>query len=267
MPTYRRVVLWIVAATIVNVGAELSRLPLDAEPPAATSPATSVERPNWQLGDHWVIETLTDRIQGGEPVGTSKPVSLRWEFKVAKYEKIQGRDCYRLEVDCLTRGKNRPQSTVWCDRETLFLRQFQTQVIFNGGYHTVQESYDCATGQTTPVLASTNVLPLAIPAFLPKGAKGDSFIYVSQPLPAGAKDSNVIRFSHHVKQEIVPAGAKSLENLPEKYAKALDRGPVTEVRLSDGSQTVVQLWQKGSPWPVYAENGRTRAWLVPTTKP
>jgi len=34
------------------------------------------------------------------------------------------------------------------------------------------------------------------------------------------------------------------------------------VELSDQQQTIIQLWQQDLPWPVYANNGVTEAWLV-----
>jgi hypothetical protein len=262
MSKYRRIAVLLVGTVAMNLGWEARSL--YAEPPAAAnSSSPSVERPKWRPGDHWIVETLTDRIQGGEPVSSTKPVSLRWEFRVAKFEKVRGRDCFRLEVECMTKGRSGPKSTLWCDRDTLFLRQFQTQIVFNGKYRTLQESYDCGKGLVSPVLASINVLPLAIPAFLPPGAKGNSFSYSSQALRVGAKDASVISFGHHVTQEVVHAEAKSMNNL-SRYSKSAAGAPVVELRLKDGRQTVVQLWKAGAPWPIYSENGRTRAWLVPS---
>lgn len=235
---------------------------------AAPKPAATLEQPVWQIGDNWIIETLTDRIQGREAKPAGKPARIRWEFRVTKLEKIGGHECFRLDVQCQAQGRIQPQSTVWCDKDTLFLRQFQTQLAFDGRYRTVQESFECPKGDYSPVLASVNALPLGMPAFVPKGAKATgAFNYTSQPLPAGAKDTSVIRFAHTVTQDILPPGSKSLEQAPRNYAKDLNTKPMTEVRLADHQQQVVQLWQKGVPWPVYAQNGRTQAWLVSAGRP
>jgi len=236
-----------------------------ADPAAENSP--SVDRPQWQVGDNWVVETLTEQIQGNESRVGDKAAKVRWQFRVAKLEKLNGRDCYRVDVECMAQGRMQPKSRMWCDKDTLFLRQFETQVAFRGQYHTIQESYDCAKGAESPVLATVNVLPIALPAFLPKGAKAlGSFTYVSQAAPAGSKDPDLLRFAHTVKQEVRIPGAKSLEQIRAGFAKDLAAEPAVEVRLDDGRQAVTQLWQKGTPWPVYAENGRTKAWLVSTGK-
>ena len=246
----------------------LSPKPAAAEEPPAGQTVVSLERPQWKVGDNWIVETLTERVQGREDKPATKPTRLRWQFRVVNHENVAGSECYRIDVECLAKGRLRPKTSFWCDRKTLFLRQFQTQFAFNGRYRTIQESYDIPQGQYAPVMASVNVLPIGIPAFLPKGAKGgDTFTYISQPLPAGSKDPSIIRFAHTVKQEIRPAGAKALEQVPPAYAKSLAREPVDEVRLTDRHRTVVQLWQKNAPWPVYVKNGPTQAWLVKKTTP
>jgi len=235
-----------------------------AQEPAAEQ-AASLQRPDWHVGDTWVIETLTERVQGRETKCAGKPARIRWKFHVAKLEKLAGVECYRIDIECLAAGRLRPKTTIWCDKETLFLRQFQTQLAAGGRYRTIQESYDCPKGQYAPVLASLNVLPIGLPAFVPKGAKGgDTFTYNSQPLPAGSKDPGIIRFAQTVKQDILPPGAKSLRQVPRAYSKSFRTKPITEVRLAGGGQKVVQLWQKGVPWPVYVNNGRTQAWLIST---
>ncbi len=233
-----------------------------AEEAAAPGDGPSLERPQWKVGDHWNVETETNRIQGREPQSEVAAPRIRWKFHVSKLEKIGEHECFRIDIECQAAGRLQPKSSVWCDRDTLFLRQFQTQVLVDGQYRTLQESYDSVAGQPSPVLASINALPLALPAFLPKGSKSlGSFSYKSQPV-VQSKDLNVVRFAHTVTQEITPPGAKSLESASPGLSKELRDKPLTEVRLAEQRQKVVQLWQKGSPWPVYAENGRTKAWLV-----
>jgi hypothetical protein len=224
--------------------------------------AASLEPPHWKVGDRWTIETVTERIQGREAQNLTPPPRVRWEFHVSKLETIAGHECYRIDIACQAAGRQQPKSTVWCDKKTHFLRQFQTQLAVDGQYRTITESYDTAPGQLSPVLPSINALPLAMPAFVPKGSKSlGSFSYKSQPVMS-SKDLSVVRFAHSISQEVLPPGAKSLERVPPVLAKELKDKPVTEVRLADHRQKVVQLWQKGAPWPVYTENGRTRAWLV-----
>jgi hypothetical protein len=255
--------MWVAAALLA--GACLT-MPTSSAQPAADSGAAALDRPDWKIGDTWTIETATQRVQGREIKPSENPPRVRWQFKVAKIEKIAGQDCYRVDVQCLAQGRVRPQTTLWCEKESLFLRQFQTQLAFDGRYHVVQESYECEKGTVSPVLASINALPLSMPAFTPKGSKavGD-FQFVSQPLPAGSKDSSMLRFSQSVSQSVKAADPQLVNKVLKRYSKDLDAKPITQVTLSVRGGSVVQLWQKGTPWPVYVNNGRTQAWLVTST--
>lgn len=227
--------------------------------------ATPLVPPSWKIGDTWMVETLTQRIQAREVTPDSEPARVRWQFEVTKIEKVAGNDCYRLDVKCLARGRIRPQATIWCDRKNLFLRQFQTQLAFNGRYRTVQESYACSKGPTAPVIAFVNALPLALPAFMPEGAKaGGTFVYESQPMPAGSKDPSIIRFAHTMDQQTQRADAKLLSKALPDHAKALDDGSMVQITLQDHERSLVQLWKPGEPWPVYVDDGRTQARLIPT---
>lgn len=69
-------------------------------------------------------------------------------------------------------------------------------------------------------------------------------------------------FAHETTQAVQAPAAKSLLQIPKEYAGTLEQRPVAEVHLQDYRQSVVQLWQKDTPWPVYTNNGRTQAWLV-----
>jgi hypothetical protein len=256
-------IYWSLAAGLLGASGMIFGASCLAHAAQAAGDAASLDRPQWQVGDSWIIETLTEQLQGNEPKPAEKAPRIRWQFRVAKLEKVAGQDCYRVDIECLAQSRVRPKASVWCDKETLFLRQFETQVAFRGSYYTVQESYDCAKGAVAPVMASVNALPLGLPAFQPQGAKSlDGFTYTSAPLPAGVKDAGMIRFAHTVKQEVRAPSAKALKQVPQLYAKDIQAKPVTEVRLDDGKQSLTQVWQRGLPWPVYAENGRTQAWLV-----
>lgn len=229
---------------------------------ADAAPA-SLPRPTWNVGDSWVVETLTERIQSRAAADTGTPARIRWQFHVSKLETLAGKECYRIDIECLTAGRIRPKTTIWCDTDTLFLRQFETQLAVNGTMRTIQESYDCAKGAFCPVIAPVNAIPLGLPAFVPEGTKGgNEFSYTSQPLPAGSKDTSVLRFGFSVKQDVSPPADEYMKKLPEAYTKALDQQPVRQVKISTPEQNVVQLWKDGNPWPVYVHNGRTQAWLV-----
>jgi len=227
----------------------------------AHSPA--VERPKWNVGDRWVLETLTQKIQGRENLASLDPLRVRWRFAVNAIESIADHDCYRIDIECLAKGRIRPKTTIWCDKETLFLHQIESQVVVGGRFRKVQESYSVADGATAPVLSPLTALPLDLPVFSSKGSKSiGEFTYLSQPLPAGSKDTSVLRFAHEVKQKVQPATAKALKSLPDSFSKNLENNPVREIHLDGPHRSVIQLWQKGAPWPVYVDNGNTQAWLV-----
>lgn len=256
---------WVVAALSL-----LGIIVWAADPPAAppAGDPSVVDKPNWQVGDTWIVETVTERIQARDKKTVANPPRIRWQFRVAGIEKLAGQDCYRVDVECLAQGRTRPKTSVWCDKENMCMRQFQTQVAFDGRYQTIQESYDYAKGQATPIVASINALPLAMPAFLPRGSKaiGD-FQFTSQPLPAGSKDPSILRFSQSVKQEVAGIDPKMLAKVLPQYSKNMEVKPISQVKLSTLRDSVTQLWRKDAPWPVYSTNGRTQAWLVSTGNP
>jgi hypothetical protein len=228
-----------------------------------TEAAGQLDRPQWKVGDSWTVETNTQRLQVRETTPTRKPARVRWKFEIAGVEPIAGRECYRIDIVCLAKGRLRPTTTIWCDKETLFLHQFQTQVATNGEYSSLQESYAVPKGAFAAVMAPINALPIALPAFVPSGSKstGD-FSYTSQPAPAGSKDVGLIKFAHKVQQDIGKPSSKALQDFQKAFSKNLEPQTVTEVKLSAPDQQVVQLWQKGAPWPVYMDNGHTQCWLV-----
>lgn len=234
-----------------------------AEP---TGAAPVLERPEWKVGDTWVVETATQPVQAREVVSADKATRVRWRFRVAGTESVAARACYRIQIECLAKGALRPETTVWYDKETLFLQQFETQMPSQGAPRLVRESYSVPKGQYAPVLTPLNVLPISLPVFLPEGAKatGD-FTYVSQPTPAGAKDVSVIRFSHQVRQTATAPSSKSLDLYRTASAKAVDGGTLTEIRIQSPDGNLTQLWKKDSPWAVYCDNGRTQSWLVTET--
>jgi len=224
-----------------------------------------LDRPDWKVGNSWTVETISQRIQGREVEPARKPVPVRWKFRVADLEDLAGRDCYRIEIECLARGRIRPKSVLWVDEKSGFLRQYKTELAVAGQMRPMVESYDHAKGVATPVVTPINALPLALPAFVAPGAKANTFVYTSAPMPAGAKakDLGLIPFAHEVTQTTTKAGPKALEIIPtEGRPKALESKPVTEVKIGTHMGEVKQLWQEGQLWPVYVDNGRTKAYLV-----
>lgn len=224
----------------------------------------SVEQPKWSVGDTWTIETVSEKIQGREITPARKSPPIRWQFRVAELEKLAGRDCYRIEVECLARGRIRPKSVMWVDEESGFLRQYQTELAVNGKMRPIVESYDHAKGEPAPVVTPISAVPIVMPAFVKKGSKTVSFTYTSAPVPAGAKakDLGMTSFAYEVSQTASIAGSKALEVIPRGLSKAIDDKPVTQVNITTPHERVTQLWQPGKPWPVFVDNGVTKAYLV-----
>lgn len=237
--------------------------------PAATQPVrgddvpAALPRPTWRVGDSWLIETVTDNIQVRDVSTDKKSPPIRWRFKVTGIVKKAGRPCYQVDVTCEAQARFRPASTLFIDAETMMLRELRTEVAGFGSVQTLHESYEPRGDRAAPVLSFGNVLPTDLPAFVPKASKDVNYTYVSQNTPAGAKDLGLIRFGHEVSQQVVQPGAKTLEQVHPQYAKALDSQAIVEVHLKSQDKSVVQLWQKGTPWPIYTNNGRTVAKLIP----
>lgn len=220
-----------------------------------------LSKPHWQKGDSWTIETVTQKLQGRETESKGTPTRIRWKFNVGDSEKIASRDCWRIDIECLAKGRLKPATKIWVDKETLFMRKFQTELPVAGAMRTVGETYEPGAGGHSPVVPPINVLPIGLPAFLPGSPKGQ-FQYVSEPT-GQSKDVGVkMKFAHSVSQEVLAPAAKSLEFVPRALSKSLEKSPVVEVRLSSGKQSVTQLWQSEQKWPVYSNDGHTQSWLV-----
>ncbi len=222
-------------------------------------------QPKWDVGKTWTVESVSQRIQGREEAPARKPVPIRWQFRVAELENLAGRDCYRIEIECLARGRIRPKSMIWVDQKSGFLRQYKTELAVAGRMRPMIESYDHAKGAAAPIVTPVNALPIALPAFVAPGSKANSFVYTSAPMPAGAKakDLGLVTFAHEVTQTATQAGPKALEIIPaEGRPKSIEQNPLTEVSIGTGGETITQIWQQGQPWPVFVDNGRTKAYLV-----
>ena len=239
--------------------------PRDDKDEAEVATATGLSQPKWEKGSTWMVETVTQPLQTREVKPSTKPVPIRWQFRVADLENLAGRECYRIEIECLARGRIRPKSMIWVDQKSGFLRQYKTELAVAGQMRPMVESYDHAKSLAAPVITPVNALPIALPAFVPPGSKANTFTYTSAPMQAGAKskDLGLVTFAHEVTQTTSKAGSKALEIIPKKgRPKSLDAKPITEVVLGTPTGEVKQLWQEGQPWPLVIDNGRTKAYLV-----
>lgn len=223
-------------------------------------------RPTWHVGDRWTIETQTRQIQVGAPPGQTplgKPV--RWQFTVQGKEKVGGRDCFQVQVQCLLQAaRPQPQTTLWVDAQSLALRQVQTQLTVGGQVRTLTESYQFPGQQPTPVMGPFSALPLDMPLLLGGRTKGSqSFNYEAIPGPGGTKAIGEMGFAFEVTQDLDTQPPQQSRNLLHtEFIKSLGNRPLLEVKLKTFGRSVKQLWQAGLPWPAYSENGTTVARLV-----
>lgn len=237
------------------------------EPGAAKAVKVQRVKPRWQTGDRWIVETTTQQQQKRRELnGAEEPQTVRWQFQVGQTEKLSGRNCHKVKVRCLAKGRQ-PVTTLWVDCESMALRQLETQFPVRSGFRTVVESYDFPGNQPTPVLGPLSALPIDLPLFVGGNRKATGeFTYDAISGPAGAKAVGDVAFSFSVTQNVSTPDAKQVKSLvPEMFAKQLDNRPLLGVRLkSADNRQVDQIWKAGEPWPLYSNNGITTSRLVKT---
>jgi len=228
-------------------------------------------KPQWQVGDQWVVETQSQQIQARtelpeKPDKETQLPPVQWQFTVQKEETLGEAKCLRLEIKCLVEGKQ-PVTTLWVDKKSMTVRQYQTQLPVQGRYRKLTESYQLQDGQPTPVLCPGSALPLDMPLFQKGATKGDeTYVYEAVSGALGTKDPNDVTFTTEIKQKVnvvKPDAVKGL--IAEDFSKDLDTKPVVEVELKTPDKSVRQLWRQEMPWPVFADNGITQARLVKFT--
>jgi hypothetical protein len=241
---------------------------------ARSAPAADEElkpeayRPQWTVGQRWVIASVTLQSQARRnPQPDDSKQAVRWQFDVRKIEKVDDRNCFQVEVKCLD-GEGEAITTLWVDEKTMTLRRAQTQLPVAGGLRTITENYRSASGQPFPAFTPLTVPPLELPLFL-TGTKGSqTFEYAASSTPPEEKGVGDIEFAFSVEQQLTRPPADKIKGLvPEEYSKDLIQKPVLEVQLKAASSQVRQLWQPGLPWPVYSNNGIAESRLVDVVEP
>jgi hypothetical protein len=225
-------------------------------------------RPQWKVGQRWVIAAVTLQSQARrDPKPEDAKQAVRWQFDVRRLEKIDDRNCFQVEVKCQG-GEGEAITTLWVDEKTMTLRRVQTQLPVAGGLRTVTENYRSTSGQPFPAFAPLTVPPLELPLFL-TGTKGSqTFEYEASSTPPEEKGVGDIEFAFSVDQQLTRPPADKVKGLvPEEYSKDLIQKPVLEVQLKAASSQVRQLWQPGLPWPVYSNNGIAESRLVEVSEP
>jgi hypothetical protein len=225
-------------------------------------------KPQWKVGQQWVVASVSLQSQARRDPKAAGPAEVvRWQFDVWSVEKIDERNCFKVDVKCLL-DEGQAVITLWVDQQSMTLRRVQTRVPVAGGFRTVTEDYRSASGQPFPAFAPLTVPPLELPLFL-AGTKGaQTFAYQASSTPAGEKGVGDIDFSFSVDQQITRPLADNIKGLlPEEYSKDLSQKAVVEVQLKTASFQTRQLWQPGLPWPVYSNNGVAESRLIEVIEP
>ncbi len=188
--------------------------------------------------------------------------AIQWQFSVQRYEKSLEADCFRIEVRPMLGGQQ-PETVLWVDRQSLALRQIQTQIPTPADFGRSQRATN-SPGPSSAVLGPLSALPIDFPLLTGGEAKAmDAYTYTSYSGPRGTKAVGDLGFTYQVKQTIAAADDREAKSLvDESFAKGLGEEPLVEVRLEGGGREVRQLWQPGRPWPVYCDNGSTICRLV-----
>jgi hypothetical protein len=222
-------------------------------------------RPQWKVGDQWIVETQTRQMQKRSSKTKLSP-SVQWKFHVVKIEPLFGKLSYRIEITGVDKTLRTPKTILWIDQKSQVIRQIQTELPVQGGFRTVTESYEHRKGQPSPVIGLLTALPLDMPLFLSGTKSLGNFQYETISGPAGTKAIGEIGFSYSIKQSSQNAKPEEVTKaLGDHFTKSLKKNPSVSIQLKNPERKVDQIWQSKLPWPVYSNNGSTEARLVKFT--
>lgn len=260
--------LWIVTLTGHGTGtADEEAAPASPREQQQTDRPASV-RPEWRVGDSWIVETQTRLLPARrDPGSREQGEPVRWQFQVQKTEKIGGQPCFLLEIRSLLKGRPQPVTRLWVIERSLAVRQLQTQLPTPAGLQTVTESYQFMDENPSPVQSPLTALPLDMPVFLDGRAKGvHVFRYKAVAGPHGQKGLGDTTFAFSIEQRLTPVQAAEVKDLvPVAFEKGVRSEPLFDVKLKTSHRAVRQIWRRGMPWPIYANNGSTVSRLVQFT--
>jgi len=245
-------------------------LQTQADPPEL--PREEKLKPQWRVGDAWIIETATrslpPRIKASKDRPAGRTVVARWKFTVAASEKLNDADCFRIDITVEPNPKNQPVTKLWVDARSLALRQLQTQMPLAGKFVDVTESYDFGKGPPAPVSGPLTALPIDLPVFL-GSTRAQKFSYTSVSGPAESKRAvGDVAFAVDITQTLTPVKLDAVRSLvPPDFTRGLEDQPLVEVKLKTPERSVRQIWKAGQPWPVFADNGTTTAKLIKVLPP
>jgi hypothetical protein len=124
------------------------------------------------------------------------------------------------------------------------------------------QSYAPNGSDSVPVLGLANAIPVDLPSFSNVRLKGPSTYTSSsgKERPRGA--AGIADFVTEVKQDAATADPARVGELTGERSRGVNEVKAVEVHLRAPGRQVDQIWNQGSPWPAYSDNGATVSRLV-----
>ena len=224
--------------------------------------------PSWQVGDRWVLEASYRDLKSPGDVWLP-PVN--WVFMVRARKNLHGQECYVLHVFA-RKGEVKNQAILWLS--TKDLRPMKVVDIFptSEGMKHIEREVD--PNSSEPLLAEDSMVPYDLPAFpitrannAVQGADGFA-AYRGQSLAKKfARIRNVGGLSF--KRTVAQKNKAPDKQFSDSFAAYRSSGATYQVEIDEerSGTSLMQLWQKGSPWAVSSENRDRKVRLIPPSAP
>ena len=245
----------LIGAAITLAPARLSAQP-SATPPVAL-PATPADphpqagqefRPEWRLGDTWVVEARYRNL--AEAADAWLP-PVRWRFHVRSRKEIAGEPCWMLHIVPLGRPDMKVQGVLWLSCRDL--RPMRAADVFpvRGIARSRKREFDGK--RITPLFSEGSMIPYDVPLFPLADDRGDRRGETGGATVAGEKAVTAAETT------FVDQVTQSWKRIPGGF----------EVHLNDGGAkgVVRQVWRHGFPWAVRHSGLAVEARLVEPMPP
>jgi hypothetical protein len=219
-------------------------------------------KPQWQVGQTWIVETTTTLLQHGDDLACVRRVqTVRWSFQVEQIEPVLDEPCFRLIAKPVGLHPQGMGVRLWATVDNLTLRRVEIDFIAAGETRTLCETFQGLATPTYPAQAPFVLLPLDLPCWETIAAKEPGvFSYEVIPGDPEKKEPGGLRFRYHIEQKTVDP-AQLAKGQAGTDGKAIT-GERIGIELKTPLGQVKQVWQSGQPWPIWATNGRTQARLI-----
>jgi len=228
-------------------------------------PGAAIVLPDRQIGDSWIVETKTLRLQGAHRGKGEQPrTTLRWRFEVKGEEQIEGEPCWRIEVNCITPNTRSGPITLWTSKRTGALRRLRAAVLSAAGVRYIDETYGADGGRAAPALTPIKVLPCDTPVLADIGTKDFQNTYrcVVRPTGGETKAVELSGFTYRITQTASEPPEQTKDMVEKSVSDQFSAEELIMIKLRGPHSEVKQYWGPGLPWPAIVENDTTVARLV-----